>query len=349
MFISPLFHPKELAIDIFQILLEVYKPADWSKSVRSIIASQTFYSTESKYFYYTYILYEITIYGNILPPVCYVINFLPNIYSDVNGSLFRLLDIIRIIFIILIFLLDLKEFSNGYKILKLKSKEQQGTTTLMDFLINSNLIVDFVILLLYFIVYIIKIAFLSTDLISNTDLINSNEYYFQSGFEYFNIANNFEWELIIECLIIIACLFKFMNLVVLTRRITVFFNYILLAFKTIIAYFFIILFLIITFSFFSNNLWGPNLDEYRDVISSVTGTLLFSIGHFNTSSYKFNFPIWNIIYIFLFFMIFIYFILNSFIGVYMESYRLTVLKFGNSYDFRELEKNKNDIIQKKNK
>ena len=142
-----------------------------------------------------------------------------------------------------------------------------------------------------------------------------------------------------------------MNIFVIFNRVKVFFSYLINAFAGIFSYFLLVLFLIISFSFFSNNLWGSHSEQYRDLAGSLTATLLFTIGHFNTEAFSLNFTIWNAIYIFLFFMIFIYFITTTYVGIYMESYRLNSLKYGNAYNYRMLneQQHEKDFGKKKQK
>lgn len=336
---------------MYNHILNVIKPETWNLNVRSVIASQVFYSKHSNYFFYTYILYEAQAYGGVLPPKIAVMDFLPNIYEIKNGKILRVLDILRLIIVLLIMLTGAVYFWRQYE--KGSKLPEEERSSLVSLFFKTSAFSDFFVFVFYIICFVYKITNLSVSLEESlifADLkVGAVPFYMQNNFEFFNLLMAFETQIILECLLVFGSLFKLMNLFVLFTRVKVFFAYLLNAFARVFSYFLLVLFLIISFSFFSNNLWGAHFEQYRDLAGSLTATLLLSIGHFNTDAFSLNFTIWNVIYIFLFFMIFIYFITTSFVAIYMESFRLNSLKYGNAYDYRMLSEQKMEEIVKKPK
>jgi len=273
-----------------------------------------------------------------LDPQIRVSDYLPNIYSYKNGNILRILDIFRIILSFFILITGNLNFIKKYRKNNTLFEEEQ--VSLLTLIFEKSFLVDILSFFFYFVCNIYKWTYLNYDLEKVVGLIEleieNRTIPFQSRFEFYNVLIAFEIEIILECLLIFFFLFKLTNFLVVLKRLNVFIKYIIDSFFKVCQYFVIIMFLIISFSIFSNNLWGCYLDEYRNLSSSMIGTLLFSIGHFNKNAFSINWTIWNIIYILLFFMIFIYFIITSFVGIYMESYRVNSLKYGNSYDYRLL-------------
>lgn len=306
--------------------------------MRSVIASQVYYSKHSNYFFYTYILYELQSFGDVLPPKINVMDFLPNIYSIKNGSLINIFDILRIVIVSIIMLTGSIFFWRKYEQNKLIPEEERSSFFFLLF--ETSYFSDLFIFVFYIACCVFKFDKLDKNLEKEllfTDIVlNSISLYFQSNFEFYNILMSFESQIILECLLVFGCLIKLITLFNIFSRVKIFFLYVINAFAKIFSYFLLVLFLIVSFSFFSNNLWGSYSEQYRDLAGSLTATLLLSIGHFTNEAFSLNFTIWNVIYIFLFFMIFIYFITTSFVGIYMESSRLNCLKYGNSYEYRTL-------------
>lgn len=335
---SPLLHSPDVIRDSFSYVLDYIKPSNWVKSVRSIIVSQAFYSKSANFYFYTYTNYEIPPYGGILDPQFIVIPFLPNIYKYDYGKLLGILDILRIVIAIILLISGFLNFTKTYSVAQALPLEEKPT--IFDILIETNFMTDIYTFVLYLACFIIKLVSLSLNFSSSLFFaktnVNGETISIQNNYELFNIAENFQTQIILECLLIFGDIFKFANIFSLNPRFKLFFNYIVLCFRKTIVYFIVVLFLIISFSIFSNNLWGYYTSDYKDIWISITGTLLFSIGHFNGTAYDNNYMIWNIIYILLFFMVFIYFIMTSFVGLYMECYRLNNLQSGNSYEIRFL-------------
>jgi len=345
-------HSPEVVEETFKFFFnstEYILEDEWTNRVRSVIISQVFYSKQSNYYYYTYILYEIQPFGSVLDPVIVVEDFLPNIYEYKYGNIIHVLDIIRLILVILIGKTGTLYFLKKFNEQKCLPEEEQKSAFILIF--ETNYFSDLYMFSLYISAFVIKVLYLSIDLekelVFNDYKIDQTQVFWQNNFDFYNIVNKFQTQIILECLLIFGGSFKIITLFNVFPRIKIFFLYVGSAFRVVFAYFLLMLFMIISFSLFSNNLWGAYLDEYRDFSSSLTGTLLLSIGHFNRNAFSLNFTIWNFIYIFLFFMIFIYFIMSTFVGLYIEAFRLNSLKYGNSYEYRLLNEKTSTDKQKK--
>ena len=83
------------------------------------------------------------------------------------------------------------------------------------------------------------------------------------------------------------------------------------------------------FIIFANNLWGQYYDTFVDFSSSFQNLLLFSIGHFDSQIFFSIFDDWNITFLFMFYILIVFFIMNSFVGIYLEAYRIIKLNKGN--------------------
>ncbi len=277
--------------------------------------------------------------------------FLPNIYDINNGSTMRALDILRLISVLVIMFTGSVYFQREYE--KVKKLPEDERSSLLELIFETNFFSDIYTLTLYLACFAIKITKLSVNLEQSIYFqnikIENEPFYIENNFEFFNFVSIFESQIILECLLVFGCLFKIMNAFVLFKRVKVFSSYLINAFARVFSYFLLVFFLIISFSFFSNNLWGSYSEQYRDVIGSLTATLLLSIGHFNKEAFTSYATVWNDIYIFLFFMIFIYFITSSYVGIYIESFRLNSLKLGDGYDYRLLGEQQDDSNKKPKK
>jgi hypothetical protein len=337
LFFSPRIHNKEVVKDLYEVTYKYINKDtkdNWNSIVRSVIASQTLYNKYSDFFIYMSILYEIPSYGGSINPIVEVRNFLPNIYE--YSSIISLIDLIRLIICILILILEMVFLTNRYG--ENKSKKKIVTR---EKLINTRVILSFLIFIFLLVILLMRITTLSQDL---NILTNFQKVEYEQLGKTFSLMNNrdcadivqsFEINVMLECILIIfliAYVIEFFNIL---YRYKIFVNYVANCFRQIFFYYLIVLLILFSFSLFANNLWGQFREKYSDIYLSITSTLLFSIGHLDFSALN-DFKEWSMFYLCLFFFIFIYFIMTSFVGIFIEAYRLNSLKYGNMNDNRIL-------------
>ncbi len=76
----------------------------------------------------------------------------------------------------------------------------------------------------------------------------------------------------------------------------------------------------------SNNLWGTVDQRFVDLMGSLSNVLMNSIGHITITENGYDG--WNFVYIILFFSFFIYFLINTFVGLFLEVYRISTIRKG---------------------
>lgn len=273
-------------------------------------------------------MYEFPSTGGILPPTVKVIPFLLN--PLLKESYIGIFDIIRLIFILMIFCLTLKIFFDEKKL-----KDEKTSVILFKAFLDSRLITTTLILFLYISCYAIKAIYLTKipgDIIYS---LSNNGYLKMNTYEYYTIVSNYEMVVILDTIIIFCLFFLFLLFSRYFVRFNIFLTYILKCIRSVFVYVLIVILILLCEAIFSNNLWGQNYQEYRDLPASFMNTLLFSIGHYQKQVFENQYQNWNLFYTLLFFLIVIYFILSSFVGIFLEAYRLTCLEHGYAYDYRK--------------
>jgi len=233
---------------------------------------------------------------------------------------------------------------------KEKNKHNESNTnakSLLKIIANPRISTSVIVILLQLIVFIIKMSSLNID--PNT-IINSssdNNNFIEQNKTHFSFnAFSFERAQFIQSIIVLILLGRILLEFDYYKRINIFLKYLDRSMTVVIQYFFMIAFILLGHSIFANNLWGQYSDSYRDLASSITSTMLFGIGHYDSKIFKINVN-WGIIFTLTFFLLNVYFISNTFVGIYLESYRITSLKKGYIYDLSGRLKLKSDDKKKK--
>jgi hypothetical protein len=202
-------------------------------------------------------------------------------------------------------------------------------------------LLDLIVFCLYIAYFSLKVKNLYNDVekFENTEITKEKEEDLQIR-EYYSIAEAYETVIQLESCIIICLLLKFFCYLSMIPRVQIFSNYLRLAMIKIFPFFIIYIILILFFAIFANVLFGIQNKNFKDYSSSFLSTLLFSLSHYQTEIYTPATPEQNyqVVYVFMFFVIIIYFEMNYFLGIYLESYRLNSLKYGNIYSERFLNK-----------
>ena len=86
------------------------------------------------------------------------------------------------------------------------------------------------------------------------------------------------------------------------------------------------------FALIAQNIWGPAIQGYTRYSEALLSTLFMCVGACDIELLLSYNRTWATIYIIVFFFAIIYFLLMLFIGIFTESFRLTMLQLG--YDSR---------------
>jgi len=332
-----LFLTFNLSFEVFktfwEILADPKYPTNFiDRKLRAVTFSWSLFNNVNKFYFYVYIIYEWPIHGGVLSPVVIVSPFLINVYDTNLGSLASLLDILRLIFSLIMLVLTLNNFAEA------KSKLHETQKNMVEYLkifLSPKMVINLCIMILYMSVFVTKVLYLSS---KASDLIKTtNEEGFLTGkkFDFYIINYYFEVCIILETAIIFVLFFRIIFFFYDIVRTQIFFIYIFKAFANIYVFLLILIMIFLSQSIFANNIWGEYFEEYRDIQASIVNTLLFSIGHYQRNILESDVnKTWTLVYSIMFFFIIIYFFMSTFVGIYLEAYRLNSLKNGYGYDLR---------------
>jgi len=306
----------------------------FNKGLRSIVISYTLMNYKTKFFYYISITYELNVSGFIYEPDVKVSVFLPNIYAGDYGSLLRICDIIRLIFVILLCLITLQQVLSGMKL-----SSVQGTMKLFLLILQPTVIINLSIIIIFLICYISKIKNLQFDLNNVIKFINKIDNIVITP-DYIN-TYYYSLDIIYETILCFLLFARTLLIFWFFKKIKTFTSYILDSLGKMILFVILIVFVFIGFVVFANNLWGLYYPSFIDLSSSFQNILLFSIGHFQKDLVYNIFPNWTFVFMLFYYFLVVYFIMNSFVGIYLEAYRIVMLKQGNPEEKQESSKDNN--------
>ena len=173
----------------------------------------------------------------------------------------------------------------------------------------------------------------------NEQIFFNNQFLELNIIEYQKIAIEYQTVIQLESLLIILLLIRFLVFFNEISRIKKYFKFLRLSLYKVYPYFIFYLFFCFIFAILAQQIWGSYQSNFKYYNESFLSIIEFSISHFQNIFYKSNIEHKFIgIFIFIFYIIIIYFMINTFFGIYLESYRLTTLKHGMGYDYRLLSK-----------
>ena len=113
--------------------------------------------------------------------------------------------------------------------------------------------------------------------------------------------------------------------------------YIRSSFYRAIPFLFIYIILILIFALYGHYLFGLEYDSYSKYSKSFLSCLQLSIYHFkDIHNPNGIFITFESLFIFLFSVLIIFFIVNSFFGMYLDTYRINSLKYNNIYNIKKI-------------
>jgi hypothetical protein len=314
----------------------------FDEGMRAMTIDFVIYNNINKYFFYINFVYEFTTTGGITAPIINIIPFLTNVYKTGFGKLILIFDIFRLFFSVFMFLITIRTFLAAKSQLHIAD---QNMATYVRIFLSPKMITDVAIMIVYLICFLNRVIYLQ----ENPGIINTNS---EIGTfelvkkEYFNVVYTFQTVLILETMIVFLLFFRIITFFFEYLRTNIFFTYISRSVSNIIVYLFAVILILFCYSIFANNLWGQDFEYYRDFESSILNTLLFTIGHYHKDI--FTNDNWVIFFTIQFFFIMIYFIFNTFVGIFLESYRLNAMENGFSFDLRILKSSNEKKSKKEN-
>ena len=318
LYISPEHWNKNSFNFLFEFLMQTEL---FSKSLRSIVISYYLMNFQTKYYYQFLLIYEFDISGYILKPVVKVNVFLPNLYALDNGSVIYACDIIRLIFVSILGLLTLNLITS-----KLRSANVKLFKKLVITVLQPSVLINLIIIILYLNCFISKMKNLRYNLQESIIYINKQ---IDVSPELFPYSYYYTLDTIYETSIVFLLLCRILLFFWFVKQIKTFTNYILDSFWKVMVFFIKVFIILLGFIIFANNLWGQYYDTFVDFSSSFQNLLLFSIGHFDSQIFFSIFDDWNITFLLMFYILIVFFIMNSFVGIYLEAYRIIKLNKGN--------------------
>jgi hypothetical protein len=349
-------NPRFVNLEIFKTGIDIsYQDKYlWDDGLRAVVATFTFLQKQSTMYFFVSITYECTAEGSVLPPNVFVDNFMLDIYGGTRGAKMHIMDIIRLIITILLFAFIIKDIIDDKRKLSLNGENY----SIFRIILATKVILECCSIFTYWGSLAIKLNYLN-DKIGNTlyraEDISTHQWVTIPRFEFFWTQYWYFTDNCIESAIFILVSWRFCMFFYTFSRIRSFGFFLVSAFMKISSFLLILIIVIFTFAVFSNNLFGNEFDNFRDFSTSLVNILMFSIGHFNISVLKFNQTMWLIILMILILIILIFFFLSTFVGIYLESFRITSMRKGYSFDkknkdserFMKFILNKSNISKKK--
>jgi hypothetical protein len=319
--------------------------------MKAIIIDFTLYNYNSNLYYYIYFLIELNQNSGTLPIKYEIKPFHSNLKKMENGKGIKIIDIFRLIFAIILFLNTLlgiyfNHFKDKSNTELIKEKKDNRKETLLDTILSLRTLIDIFLFIFMIISFSIKNNNLYQNLSKNEDTAQSKDnltdYKFLKNIEYYKISHSFELSIIYDSILLILCFLRILIFFSNFELIRPIYMYIRNSFYRAIPFLFIYIILILIFALYGYFLYGLEYDSYSKYSKSFLSCLQLSIYHFkNIHNPNSIFIMFESVFIFLFSVLIIFFIGNSFFGMYLDTYRINSLKYNNMYNIKKmlLEKN----------
>ena len=317
------------------------------KYQQACVVTFTIYNVYTKHYYYISFLYEFsTMTGNAFPKID-IIPFIPDLSKTSGGKTIKVLDIFRLIIILLISLTTIYQFYLNFTTKTKRNPLNKGKHikqhSFLSAFFTLEVIIDIADLIIFFILFIRKRKSLYQNMTKNENIYIENNYFQLETKEYQYIANDYQFVIQLESLLIVLLLIRFLIFVNQTSRVTRYFQFLRLILYRVYPYFILYFFFCVIFGIFAQQIWGNHDKNFEFYNKSLLSIIEFSIFHVQKIIFKNNnYSIYAAVFTLMFYVIIIYYIINTFFGIYLESYRLTTLKHGMGYDAR-ISKDINDI------
>lgn len=313
----------------------------------SVILTFVLYNPNFDYYFYYTILYELS--DNYVTYSSMKIDlFKPNIYINVltgekNDSMITE-DFIRFLINIFFTIFCLKEFLKEIS----HSVNKQDRPSVLLTLMQTKYIIELSIIVLYFTRYTLKNFYSITIKDLRSLLVFKDSQYKNSFFtkqiymEFFNLKDFYNTDKLYDIFLFFISYVRIIGYFVYNPKMKGFLNFIFDALVRI-AYFMVLYLIVLVFlCVFSNNLFGLEVETFKDFMSSFSYILLFCNGHNNLIKSRNNFSAWEMVFIFMIFIMIVFFLNSIFVGIYLESFRLVSWKTG----YAKQKKDRKGIFEK---
>lgn len=284
-----------------QKMNNISKEAWLDQYSRAIIFTFTFYSPSQDTWVLTNLLIEISVTGIVKPSYISPIVFHPNLKTIENGETLVNLIVMRFLFCIYYLYLYLRDIF---------TKNEHGKFNLSH-IYSIGGIFD----LASFSLSIVTLA-LATKISEDEEIINKKEFT-----DFLNTARTFHTFLVINSYLILLILMRLLLVFRINRRLHLLLLAIEYASKNIIFYVIFIMPLLIAFCFLSMSIWGPYEVHYRSIGWAMFNNVILTLGTGDLLDlYQYN-AFWTIVYVILFVFFVWFFLMSTFTGIYMDTYR----------------------------
>ena len=312
-------------------------------NIKAIIIDFTLYNYNTNLYYYIYFLIELNKNSGTLPIKYEIKPFYSNLKKMENGKGIKIIDIFRLIFAIFLFLTTLSEiYFNHFKektnIELIKEKKENKKETLLDSIFSLRTLIDIFLFIFMIISFSIKNNNLYQNLSKNEDRnFKNTDYEYLKNIEYYKISHSFELSIIYDSILLILCFLRVLIFFSNFELIRPIYMYIRSSFYRAIPFLFIYIILILIFALYGHYLFGLEYDSYSKYSKSFLSCLQLSIYHFkDIHNPNGIFITFESLFIFLFSVLIIFFIVNSFFGMYLDTYRINSLKYNNIYNIKKI-------------
>lgn len=327
----------DLMIDIDKVNTQVLETALdityldsklWDQGLRAVVVTFAFYHFTSDFYYYITIMYELSSDGSVLPTELSVNYFLTNLYSGTQGQRLRIMDVVRMLISLFLIFFILKDIIIERK----EIYKNNPNANLFHVIFRFKTISEFFVVILYCFSFSIKNIYLHDTTYTYWSVSIDNGWLTTPRDEFFFTLYWFTNDNVIESVIFFIIIWRFFMTFFRLKRIRnlAFFYY--HSFIKISTFMVILFAVFIAFSVLANNVFGSHIEEFQNLPSSITYVLLLTIGHFPGNINKSGQNGCLCIFFFLLCIFIIYFFLSTFVGIYLESFRITSIRKGYSFD-----------------
>ena len=250
--------------------------------------------------------------------------------------LLKYVKFIKFLFLITLLGLYLNHFKEKTKTELIQEKKEKKKETLLESIFSLRTLIDILLFTFMVVSFSAKNNNLYQNLEKNENTKQEGKFEILNNIEYYKIARSFEISIIYDSILLILCLFRLLTFFSNFKLIRPIYMYIRNSFYRAIPFLFIYIILILIFALYGHFLFGLEYESYSKYSKSFLSCLQLSVYHFkkihNPNSI---FIMYESVFIFLFSVLIIFFIGNSFFGMYLDTYRINNLKYDNIYNAKK--------------
>jgi hypothetical protein len=192
---------------------------------------------------------------------------------------------------------------------------------------QAKYVIELIIICLYFTRYALKNYYSITiqdlkSLLVFEDVENNGSSYTKQNYkEFYYLKDFYTSDKLYDIFLFFISYVRFIAYFIYNPKMKDFLNFIFDALSRVTYVMIFYLIVLISLCVFSNNLFGLDVEPFKDFMSSFSYILLICNGHFDLKS-KNNFSSWDMVFIFMIFIMIVFFFNSVFVGIYLEAFRL---------------------------